>query len=549
MRRRFVSIAWRVAADACIAAGSLAAAFGIRFSIALVEPQALPPRQLMEIFLSYFLRQAPLLAALLIAIFGLFGVYTRTRFYTRRFKAVALLQAVSLTYGLFLFAVYIFRQGAGLMPRGALLLAYGLTLAGAIAPRLVKDFLQNRFTVEPRRPPSERAIRKVLVVGGAGYIGSVLVRDLLEGGYRVRVLDALLYGDESVRQICAHPELELVRGDFRHVGPAVQAMKGIDAVIHLGAIVGDPACAVDEDETLETNLAATRLLADVARASRVSRILFASTCSVYGAADHPVDERSHLNPVSLYAATKIDSENVLLAARDRQFHPVILRLATAFGWSPRPRFDLVVNLLAAKAAVEKKILIFNGEQWRPFIHVKDISRAFRSALSAPLEVVSGEIFNAGSNSMNFTLRQLAGEIAALEPGLAVEYVDNADARNYCVTFDKIRAALRFDCRTSLGEGIREIQEAIRSGQVGDYREPRYSNQQLAAQRHKEGLNAEGEITLTALQFAKNSLWWRTLARGGDEDTLLQNHATGLLALARAVQTEGAPKAKEPLPSK
>lgn len=358
----------------------------------------------------------------------------------------------------------------------------------------------------PRRAPE--AVQRVLVVGGAGYIGSTLVRGLLSDGYRVRVLDSLEFGDTSIRALYHNPDFEVVRGDFRCVEPVVRATQGVDAVIHLGGIVGDPACALDEDLTLETNLAATSLLAEVCRGAGISRLLFASSCSVYGTAEEIVDEDAALNPVSLYAATKVDSEKVLLAARNQSLHPVIFRLATVFGWSYRPRFDLVVNLLAARAMSEGKITIYNGEQWRPFIHVEDVCRAFRMALVAPLELVSGRVFNTGSSFMNFTLRQLADMIQRMEPELEVEYVDNEDIRNYRVSFERTRRELGFQCHVSLETGIRGLQEALRRGLVQDYHEPVYSNYQtLLAQVRKPNEQPAPEAEWMAPQFSKNSLWW------------------------------------------
>jgi nucleoside-diphosphate-sugar epimerase len=350
-----------------------------------------------------------------------------------------------------------------------------------------------------------QAASRILVVGGAGYIGSVLVRDLLADGYEVRVLDSLIYGEESLQDLASHPRFALRRGDFRRVEDVVRAVRGVDAVIHLGGIVGDMACAFDENQTLQTNVAATRLLAEVCRALEAGRFLFASTCSVYGAASSPVDERSALKPLSLYAASKADAERLLLAARSPGFHPSILRLATAFGWSFRPRFDLVVNLLAAKAAVEKQIVIYNREQWRPFIHVADISRAFRAVLAAPVKRVSGEIFNVGSNRMNATLGQLAERIAAVSTGLQIDYVDNPDARSYRPSFEKIRQALGFECAISLESGIREIQSALRCGLITSYEEPRYHNAKQACLRRGE-LPKEKEYPFTALAFAPNSAW-------------------------------------------
>jgi nucleoside-diphosphate-sugar epimerase len=293
--------------------------------------------------------------------------------------------------------------------------------------------------------------------------------------------------------------------------------------------VGDPACALDEDLTLETNLAATSLLTEVCRGAGISRLLFASSCSVYGTAEHMIDEDGPLNPISLYAATKVDSEKVLLAARNQVLHPVIFRLATVFGWSHRPRFDLVVNLLTARAMNEGKITIYNGEQWRPFIHVEDVCRAFRMALVAPIQKVSGQVFNTGSSFMNFTLRQLADTIQHMEPELEVEYKDNDDNRNYRVSFERIRRELGFQCHVRLENGVRGLQDALRQGLVSDYREPVYSNYQtLLAQtkQAKEPFAAEAE--LMAPQFSKNSLWWNL------------NHTNGLSA-ANGNSAKVAPK--------
>ena len=545
MRKRLGPVLLRLTVDLLLTSLALAVGFALRFGMLVRASHVLPPAELLRVFAEQYATYAPLLAALVTASNTLLGVYTRTRSYTRRSKALILAQSISLAYVALISILFLTGHLAEAIPRGALLISYLLTLASVGGLRLSRDYLRRRFTLERRVRPAERAVRQVLVVGGAGYIGNGLVRDLLADGYRVRVLDSLACGDEGLRPLYGCPDFELVQGDFRHVGPVVRAAKGVDAVIHLGAIVGDPACAVDEDETLETNLAATRLLADVARASGVSRLLFASTCSVYGACDHIVDERSALNPVSLYAATKIDSELVLLAARDRRFHPVILRLATAFGWSLRPRFDLVVNLLAARAAVEGKIQIFNGDQWRPFVHIADISQAFRAALAAPLGVTSGEIFNTGSNALNLTLRQLSGEIARLVPGLEVAYTANADARNYRVSFDKIRDRLGFECRTSIAAGVSEILGAFDRGLIEDFRAPRYSNVQLVERRRQEMEDRKGTaaaIELTALRFARNSRWCRSVALGASGESLLQDTARELVNLARAVEPSESSKA-------
>jgi nucleoside-diphosphate-sugar epimerase len=500
--RRFRDIAPRVLVDAATGLGAFAVGSALRCILKLAAPHSDSLSDIVQEFVGYFWSHGLILTLVLAVTLAAFGVYTRCRFYPLQQKAIRVGQAVSLAYVGYICMVYLLQSPNVNLPRGVFLLSYLLTIIASISTRWIKDTFEKSFSVESKRTPELRSIRKVLVVGGAGYIGSGLVRDLIDDGYKVRVLDSLIFGDEPIRDLYGHPALELIQGDFRHITPVVKAVKGVDAVIHLGAIVGDPACAVNEEETLGTNLAATRLLADVCRASNVSRVLFASTCSVYGAAPETVDEKSSLNPVSLYAATKIDSERVLLDAKGRDFHPVILRLATAYGWSHRPRFDLVVNLLTAKADVDKKIVIFNGNQWRPFIHVRDISRAFRACLAAPLDLVSGEIFNAGSDKMNYTLQELAEIIRTLEPGLSVEYVTNNDARDYRVSFDKIRTRLGFDCTTTLEAGIREMQRELRAGNVSDYRESRYSNLQLVKEMVRPP--EPQEMELTSLRFTKEA---------------------------------------------
>ncbi len=322
----------------------------------------------------------------------------------------------------------------------------------------------------------------VLVTGGAGYIGSMLVRRLLDRGYRVRVLDRLLYGDRAIRGVYGHARLEMVVGDFRDRGVVARAVRGVDAVLHLGAIVGDPACAIDEGFTIRTNLDATRLLAEACVRQGVRRFVFASTCSVYGASDDMLDESSALNPVSLYANTKIAAERVLRGMRCADFAPVILRFATAYGHSYRPRFDLVVNLLTAKAVTEGEITIHGGEQWRPFVHVDDIARAYILAVEAPAARVAGETFNVGSQGQNHRLRELGAIIQRLVPRAAVLTNDLVtDKRNYYVRFDKIQDTLGFTPLHTLAESVREMQAALASGAVANWKDRYHNNHQYLSQ--------------------------------------------------------------------
>jgi nucleoside-diphosphate-sugar epimerase len=345
--------------------------------------------------------------------------------------------------------------------------------------RLVKAELSDRFEIRPKNgkgvPPSQRL---VLVLGGAGYIGSILVRKLLETGRKVRVLDSLVYGDSALRDILGHPDLELKVGDCRKIQDVVGAVKGAESIVHLAAIVGDPACEVDRQTSLQINYAATRMLIEVARGNGINRLVFASSCSVYGASDLLMDENSIVKAVSLYGQTKIDSEEALLDAHSDSFYPVILRLATVFGLSYRPRFDLVVNLLTAKACVEGAITVFNGTQWRPFIHVRDVALGIVQVLEAPLSLIRGEIFNLGDTRMNHQLSEVAERILAVFPNTKVEHTQNSDRRNYRVSFDKIRHQLGFECSLGLDDGIQELRRAFEEKQVLDYRDALYYNQEF-----------------------------------------------------------------------
>ncbi len=321
-----------------------------------------------------------------------------------------------------------------------------------------------------------KQIRRVCVIGGAGYVGSVLIERLLDEGYGVTVLDALMYGDDGVRHVAARPGFELVKGDLRNIEAVVAACRFADAVVHLGALVGDPACELDEQLTLQINRDATFTAAAVARGLGIKRFVFASTCSVYGATDDLLDEGSPLQPISLYAQSKMESEELLLSLNSNGFCPSVLRFGTFYGRSPRERFDLVVNLLAAKAVSEGEITILGGQQWRPFIHVADGAEAIIKCLQAPTEVVSHQVFNVGSDEQNHRLLDIAELISGLVPGVRVRFEEAAaEEANYRVSFARIRSALGFVPRYSLTDGIAEIKADVENGRVGNYKDPKYSN--------------------------------------------------------------------------
>jgi nucleoside-diphosphate-sugar epimerase len=470
----------RLIADAVVLNALYFASFVIRFLMVMLWTKEYGPAHLPDLLQEYmntFVTTFWALTLIALTVYWFSGFYGRNRIYRGRFKALMIIQAVSLAYLIFGFIVYFFGPFS-LFPRLALLIAWGITMVAELALRLGAGFWKRIAQYEARilRLEEDSPVRHVLVIGGAGYIGSVLCRQLLDDGYRVRVLDALLYGDESVCELYDHPRFEMIKGDFRDVDSVVRAMQNTDAVVHLGALVGDPACALDEQLTKEINLAATRMIAEAARGMGVRRFVFASTCSVYGASDSILTEESRLNPLSLYAHTKVEAERILLAMEGNDFSPVILRFGTIYGLSPRPRFDLAINLLTAKATVDGEITIFGGGQWRPFVHVADAAYAIKVCLEKRVGVVSGQIFNVGSDDQNFKIIQV-GELVCrlISDAELINIGDDVDKRNYRVSFGKIREVLGFTPRYTVEDGVRELSRTILDGHIVDYRAAQYSN--------------------------------------------------------------------------
>ena len=462
----------RLFADLIMVAFAYGAALMLRFVVVFLSDDT-TGRGLLSLYAETYSRSVWLLLGLSAVIFGLSGFYTRGRVYMGRYKFLIVLQAVAVVYLAFGFAGFLLPERVN-PPRSVIFIAAGLSLLTLLTSRLWSHVW--RGADKTAKPAETNNQKRVAVIGGAGYIGSALLPRLLERGYEVTLLDLLMFGEEPIRDVIRHPNLKVIRADFRQVDRVVEAVRGAHTVIHLGGLVGDPACAVDENLTLEINLMATKMIAEVSKGLGVSRFVFASTCSVYGASDLVLDERSMLNPVSLYARSKIAGEQVLHKLQDDQFSVTILRFGTIYGLSGRTRFDLVVNLLAAKSLLEGKITVFGGDQWRPFVHVKDAALSVQLAVEAPRERVHNQTFNVGSNEQNMTLGQVGELIHGLVP--QAELIDSGrdgDRRNYRVDFSRIRNALGFRPQFTVKAGVEQVLDAIRNGQVSDYRKPIYSN--------------------------------------------------------------------------
>jgi nucleoside-diphosphate-sugar epimerase len=319
----------------------------------------------------------------------------------------------------------------------------------------------------------------ILVTGGAGYIGSTLVPRLLENGHRVRVLDSLLHGGEPLLPVWADPCFEFQLGDVRERTALHSAVAGMQAVVHLAAIVGDPACARQPQLACEVNVEASLALIEEARRAGVRRFLFASTCSNYGKMPEPdgyVDENSPVRPVSLYAETKVGVERALLEGQSDGLCATPLRFATVYGASPRMRLDLTVNEFTARLVVTHRLVVYGEQFWRPYTHVRDIARAVETILDAPPTLVARRVFNVGCTTENYQKRQLAEMLRELVPEGKVEYVRREeDPRDYRVSFARIEQELGFSVRHRVPDGMREVASAVRTGVIQDLDDRRYRN--------------------------------------------------------------------------
>src|SRR3954470_16260044 len=320
---------------------------------------------------------------------------------------------------------------------------------------------------------------RTLVTGGAGYIGMLVVEELLAAGREVRVLDSLLHRQAQVAEGLRAAGADLQVGDVRDAAARQRALSGVDAVVHLAAIVGDPACALDPETAQAVNVDAALALVEDAQRAGVAHLVFASTCSNYGRmADPtvPITEDGALAPVSLYAEQKVAMEQALLAGANGMATTCV-RFATVYGLAPRMRFDLTVNEFTLWLWSGRELEVFGEQFWRPYIHVRDAARAARTVLDAPAERVAGEVFNAGRSGENYRKLDLVEAIRAQMPGRGeVRFVRrDEDPRDYKVAFDKIRDVLGFQTEMTVPDGIGEIIAALDAGQLPDAFDARYRN--------------------------------------------------------------------------
>lgn len=319
-----------------------------------------------------------------------------------------------------------------------------------------------------------------LVTGGAGYVGSLLVPMLLSQGRNVRALDSLRHENgNALLGVWGDDRFEFVRGDVGDAETLRGALTDVSEIVHLAAIVGDPACSREPDVARGVNVDATRRLLDLAQELGAERFLFSSTCSNYGkmaAGDAVATEEWELSPVSLYAETKVEAELETLSRASPDFTAACLRLATVYGVSPRMRFDLTVNEFARDVALDRSLVVYGEQFWRPYVHVRDAARAFVTALDAPQELLSGEVFNVGNTSENYRKLDLVELLRERAPSADVQFVHrDEDPRDYRVSFEKIATVLGYGTTRSVPDGIDEVFRLLGSSAIDDPYAAAYTN--------------------------------------------------------------------------
>ncbi len=311
-------------------------------------------------------------------------------------------------------------------------------------------------------------LRHVLIIGGAGYIGGALSSGLLERGMQVRVLDLLAYDHgAAISGFLMDQNYSFIRGDMGNKADLEDALDGITDVVILAGLVGDPITKKFPDEAHAINDLALKACIDNLNGRGLNKVIFVSTCSNYGLIEDNVlaDENFELSPLSLYAKSKVQAEQYLLSLKgNTDFHPTILRFATAFGLAPRMRFDLTVNEFTREVATGNELVVYDAHTWRPYCHVRDFTRLIGRVLDFPVELVSFEVFNAGGDENNHTKQSIVDLILSRIPEAQVSYKANSsDPRNYRVDIEKVRRILHFVPAYSIADGIDEIVWAQRVG--------------------------------------------------------------------------------------
>lgn len=308
---------------------------------------------------------------------------------------------------------------------------------------------------------------QILVTGGAGYIGSELTKELLKEGHKVKCLDRFFFGKESLADVIANPNLEIIRDDIRWFDPNI--LKGIDVVMDLAALSNDPSGELDPSKTFDINYLGRIRVARLSKEYEVKRYILASSCSIYGFRDGWIDETSPVNPLTTYAKANRKAEQDVIPLADSKFTVTAVRFATVYGYSGRMRFDLAINGMVLGLYKKPQIPVMrDGTQWRPFIHIKDVATAYKLVMNQLPDNVNGEIFNVGSDEQNYQILPLA-ELVGKSLGIKyeIEWYGSADSRSYKVSFKKFKERMNFKPTYTPKEGSLEIFKALKDGILTD----------------------------------------------------------------------------------
>ena len=310
-------------------------------------------------------------------------------------------------------------------------------------------------------------MKNVLIVGGAGYVGTTLTFHLLKNGHKVTVLDNFVYDNQfAVQSFLGDPNYTLIYGDLGNYNDLEKASKNVDEVVILGGLVGDPITKSYPEESNAINSVGVQACIDFFDNKEIDKLIMVSTCSNYGLIkeNEIADENFELNPLSLYAKAKVEAEKYLLSKKGKtKYTGVVLRFATAFGLSPRMRFDLSVSEFTRELYFGEELLVFDEHTWRPYCHVKDFSRLIELVFNAESDKVYFEVFNAGGDINNYTKKMIVDAIQEQLPEAKIKYGANgSDPRNYRVSFNKVKTILGFEPKYTVKDGIIELVETMKS---------------------------------------------------------------------------------------
>ena len=323
-------------------------------------------------------------------------------------------------------------------------------------------------------------MKKILLIGGAGYIGSVVAKYLIKEKFDVTIYDNLIYDCENSKKFLnENSNIKFINKDILEINNNQKIFDNIDAVVLLAGLVGDPITKKYPDLSIKINTEGNKLVIDEAINSKIKKLIYISTCSNYGLIpdNHEADENYKLNPISSYAKSKVEIESYLLDKDNKNFSPTILRFATAFGMSPRMRLDLTINEFVYEMFHKKELLVYDPDTWRPYCHVLDFARLIHNVIDDKNKNTKGQIFNAGSNKNNFTKRQIVELISKYIKNCNVIFQDRGtDPRNYKVNFDKVNKYLSFEPKYNVEDNIQNIINSIKNYKTIE--KSKYGNYQI-----------------------------------------------------------------------